>query len=197
MAIGLVVFTLPHFLSTDRVRIQRDPLLDSLVTAKLVQEENYNMTPGHNVDSIKNYSDPSPFLNPELNFTPESVPPPHNSICHSRKPQSSRFIDVEDTRKLSILTGHDDPNAEDDGNTITKEGIMYYGKTHGCGVEILEADGTTTTSEPESYGHPLILFMLAQVLLGCGGSPLFTLGVTYVDDHVAKESSSVYIGKGV
>ncbi|XP_055588993.1 uncharacterized protein LOC129741292 [Uranotaenia lowii] len=41
---------------------------------------------------------------------------------------------------------------------------------------------------------PVILFVIAQILLGGGGSPLFTLGTTYVDDHVRKESSSMYIG---
>lgn len=42
---------------------------------------------------------------------------------------------------------------------------------------------------------PVLLFVLAQILLGCGGSPLFTLGTTYVDDHVKTESSSMYIGE--
>lgn len=41
---------------------------------------------------------------------------------------------------------------------------------------------------------PVLLFVLAQLLLGCGGSPLFTLGTTYIDDHVRSESSSIYIG---
>ena len=33
-----------------------------------------------------------------------------------------------------------------------------------------------------------------QLLLGCGGSPLFTLGTTYVDNHVKRDDSSMYIG---
>lgn len=41
---------------------------------------------------------------------------------------------------------------------------------------------------------PVLLFVIAQMLLGCGGSPLFTLGTTYVDDHVRSESASIYIG---
>lgn len=42
-----------------------------------------------------------------------------------------------------------------------------------------------------------MLFVLAQLLLGCGGSPLFTLGTTYIDDHVRPESASLYIGKNL
>ncbi|CRK86366.1 CLUMA_CG000192, isoform A [Clunio marinus] len=48
-------------------------------------------------------------------------------------------------------------------------------------------------SKSSTFG-PVLFFVLAQLLLGCGGSPLFTLGTTYVDDHVKKESSSMYIG---
>lgn len=45
-----------------------------------------------------------------------------------------------------------------------------------------------------STAVPVMLFLLAQLLLGCGGSPLFTLGTTYIDDHVRPESASLYIG---
>ncbi|XP_043673472.1 solute carrier organic anion transporter family member 5A1 isoform X3 [Vespula pensylvanica] len=45
-----------------------------------------------------------------------------------------------------------------------------------------------------SNAGPVMLFVLAQLLLGCGGSPLFTLGTTYIDDHVRPESASLYIG---
>ena len=33
--------------------------------------------------------------------------------------------------------------------------------------------------------------MVAQFLLGCGGSPLFTLGTTYIDNHVKVGGSGV------
>ena len=46
----------------------------------------------------------------------------------------------------------------------------------------------------KSSALPIFIFMIAQLLLGCGGSPLFTLGTTYIDDHVNRESASVYIG---
>lgn len=47
---------------------------------------------------------------------------------------------------------------------------------------------------PSTTG-PVLLFVLAQLLLGCGGSPLFTLGTTFIDDHVPPDSSSIYIGE--
>ncbi|GAB6030943.1 hypothetical protein CHUAL_007768 [Chamberlinius hualienensis] len=40
----------------------------------------------------------------------------------------------------------------------------------------------------------VFIFLIAQLLIGCGASPLFTLGTTYIDDHVKRDSSSVYIG---
>lgn len=46
---------------------------------------------------------------------------------------------------------------------------------------------------PSTTG-PVLFFILAQLLLGCGGSPLFTLGTTYIDDHVQPDSASMYIG---
>uniref|UniRef100_A0A0A9W4U2 Solute carrier organic anion transporter family member n=1 Tax=Lygus hesperus TaxID=30085 RepID=A0A0A9W4U2_LYGHE len=45
-----------------------------------------------------------------------------------------------------------------------------------------------------STAGPVMLFLVAQLLLGCGGSPLFTLGTTYIDDHVKSENASMYIG---
>ena len=41
---------------------------------------------------------------------------------------------------------------------------------------------------------PIFIFMIAQLFLGCGGSPLFTLGTAYIDDHVKRDAASVYIG---
>ncbi|UYV61535.1 SLCO5A1 [Cordylochernes scorpioides] len=58
----------------------------------------------------------------------------------------------------------------------------------------LEADPTACNEGTSSNVLYILLFMLAQVLIGCGGSPIFTLGTTYIDDHVKKDSSSMYIG---
>ncbi|XP_013188543.2 solute carrier organic anion transporter family member 4A1 [Amyelois transitella] len=49
-----------------------------------------------------------------------------------------------------------------------------------------------TTSEGGSWA--VGIFVLAQLLHGAGATPLFTLGVTYIDENVSKKMSSVYLG---
>ncbi|VDP50470.1 unnamed protein product [Soboliphyme baturini] len=46
-------------------------------------------------------------------------------------------------------------------------------------------------------GNYVFILSLAQILLGVGGSPLLTLGTAYIDNHVEKDSSSVYLGEYV
>lgn len=41
----------------------------------------------------------------------------------------------------------------------------------------------------------MMVFLCAQLLHGAGATPLFTLGVTYIDENVSKKMSSVYLGK--
>jgi hypothetical protein len=41
------------------------------------------------------------------------------------------------------------------------------------------------------------LFFIGQLLHGAGASPLYTLGVTYIDENVSKKMSSVYLGECV
>ena len=46
----------------------------------------------------------------------------------------------------------------------------------------------------KSSALPIFIFMMAQLFIGSGGSPLFTLGTAYIDDHVPRDAASVYIG---
>ncbi|XP_071941616.1 solute carrier organic anion transporter family member 5A1-like [Antedon mediterranea] len=39
----------------------------------------------------------------------------------------------------------------------------------------------------------IIVFLLAQMLLGMSAAPLFTLGITYLDDNVSKDNAAIYI----
>ncbi|XP_043834592.1 solute carrier organic anion transporter family member 4C1-like [Dromiciops gliroides] len=49
------------------------------------------------------------------------------------------------------------------------------------------------TSNLSSY---LYVFILGQLLLGVGGTPLYTLGTAFIDDSVPTHKSSLYIGIG-
>ena len=80
--------------------------------------------------------------------------------------------------------------------------------------QLLESDNLKGLSSPPIVGHnnqftresnciqeasqsaafPIFVFMIAQLFLGCGGSPLLTLGTTYIDDHVHRDAASLYIG---
>ncbi|XP_026758788.2 solute carrier organic anion transporter family member 4A1 isoform X2 [Galleria mellonella] len=50
-------------------------------------------------------------------------------------------------------------------------------------------------NEPSEGGSwAVAVFVFAQLLHGAGATPLFTLGVTYIDENVSKKMSSVYLG---
>jgi hypothetical protein len=47
----------------------------------------------------------------------------------------------------------------------------------------------------EHHMSHMWLFLLGQLLHGAGASPLYTLGVTFIDENVSKKMSSVYLGE--
>lgn len=60
---------------------------------------------------------------------------------------------------------------------------------------IVQAIGDDALLAGENLSWNVWLFFGAQLLHGAGASPLFTLGVTYIDENVSKRMSSVYLGK--
>ncbi|NXK10929.1 SO4C1 protein, partial [Herpetotheres cachinnans] len=55
---------------------------------------------------------------------------------------------------------------------------------------------TCSTSTRSLLPNYLYIFILGQLLLGVGGTPLYTLGTAFIDDSVPKHKSSLYIGVG-
>lgn len=63
----------------------------------------------------------------------------------------------------------------------------------------LRANADCSTSEESVLmsGRPLYvsLFILAQTIIGIGSAPILTLGIAYVDNHISKKTSTVYLCK--
>ncbi|GAB5567051.1 solute carrier organic anion transporter family member 4C1 isoform X2 [Prionailurus iriomotensis] len=57
-------------------------------------------------------------------------------------------------------------------------------------------NGTGCTSSSSSLSNYVYVFILGQLLLGTGGTPLYTLGTAFIDDSVPTHKSSLYIGIG-
>jgi len=57
-----------------------------------------------------------------------------------------------------------------------------------------QTDGTCIDKNSGNLTYVLIL-ITAQILIGTGGTPIFTLGTTYIDNHVPKDKSPIYLGE--
>ncbi|XP_008574554.1 PREDICTED: solute carrier organic anion transporter family member 4C1, partial [Galeopterus variegatus] len=57
-------------------------------------------------------------------------------------------------------------------------------------------NSTNCTSSTSSLSNYLYVFILGQLLIGTGGTPLYTLGTAFIDDSVPTHKSSLYIGIG-
>ncbi|XP_044516072.1 solute carrier organic anion transporter family member 3A1, partial [Gracilinanus agilis] len=71
------------------------------------------------------------------------------------------------------------------------------------GRDVCAANGSTSNKRPDlelicrnrtSTNMMYLLLIGAQVLLGIGATPVQPLGVSYIDDHVRRKDSSLYIG---
>ncbi|NXC39499.1 SO4C1 protein, partial [Penelope pileata] len=58
------------------------------------------------------------------------------------------------------------------------------------------ANFTCSANTKSSLSNYLYVFILGQLLLGVGGTPLYTLGTAFIDDSVPKHKSCLYIGIG-
>lgn len=63
-----------------------------------------------------------------------------------------------------------------------------------CDIHANETVLCDENNAPASLSNYKYVFFLGQLLHGAGAAPLYTLGVTYLDENVPQRSSSFYIG---
>ncbi|MEE6458874.1 hypothetical protein FKM82_000452 [Ascaphus truei] len=78
-------------------------------------------------------------------------------------------------------------------------GLYEFGSESSDVCEISRTNSTVQNCT-DNKGSPLTkylyVFVLAQLLMGVGGTPLYTLGTAYFDDSLPAHKSSLYIGIG-